>query len=63
MNAAGIKVHETVLTYSEFESADEIFMSGNMNKVTAVTLFEDFQFQIGPVTKKVRDLYWDWAMS
>ena len=63
MNAAGIKVHEIVLTYAEFESADEIFMSGNMNKVTAVTAFEDFQFQIGSVTKKVRDLYWDWAMS
>jgi branched-chain amino acid aminotransferase len=63
MNAAGIKVHEIVLTYAEFESADEIFMSGNMNKVTAVTAFEDFQFKIGSVTKKVRDLYWDWAMS
>lgn len=63
MNAAGIKVHEIVLTYAEFETADEIFMSGNMNKVTAVTAFEDFQFQIGSVTKKVRDLYWDWAMS
>lgn len=63
MNAAGIKVHEIVLTYADFESADEIFMSGNMNKVTAVTAFEDFQFQIGSVTKNVRDLYWDWAMS
>lgn len=63
MNAAGIKVHEIVLTYADFESADEIFMSGNMNKVTAVTAFEDFQFQIGSVTKKVRNLYWDWAMS
>ena len=59
LSAAGIKVHETVLTYTDFESADEIFMSGNMNKVTAVTAFEDFQFQIGPITKKVRDLYWD----
>ena len=63
LNSAGVKVHETVLTYADFETADEIFMSGNMNKVTAVTAFEDFQFQIGSVTKKVRDLYWDWAMS
>lgn len=63
LNAADVKVHETVLTYTDFETADEIFMSGNMNKVTAVTAFEDFQFQIGSVTKKVRDLYWDWAMS
>ena len=63
LNAADVKVHETVLTYTDFETADEIFMSGNMNKVTAVTAFEDFQFQIGPITKKVRDLYWEWAMS
>ena len=63
LNAAGVKVHELVLTYTDFESADEIFMSGNMNKVTAVTAFEDFQFQIGPITKKVRNLYWEWAMS
>ena len=63
LNAADVKVHETVLTYTDFETADEIFMSGNMNKVTAVTAFEDFQFQIGPITKKARELYWDWAMS
>jgi branched-chain amino acid aminotransferase len=63
LNAADVKVHETVLTYTDFETADEIFMSGNMNKVTAVTAFEDFRFQIGPITKKVRELYWDWAMS
>ncbi len=63
LSAAGIKVHETVLTYTDFETADEIFMSGNMNKVNAVTAFEDFRFQIGPITKKVRELYWDWAMS
>ena len=63
LNAAGVKVHESVLSYTDFESADEIFMSGNMNKVTAVTAFEDFQFQIGPITKKVRNLYWEWAMS
>ncbi len=63
LNAADVKVHETVLTYTDFETADEIFMSGNMNKVTAVTAFEDFRFQIGPITKKVRELYCDWAMS
>ena len=63
LNAADVKVHETVLTYTDFETADEIFMSGNMNKVTAVTAFEDFRFQIGQITKKVRELYWDWAMS
>ena len=63
LSGAGIKVHEAVLTYTDFESADEVFMSGNMNKVTAVTAFDDCQYQVGPVTKKARELYWEWALS
>ena len=38
-------------------------MSGNMNKVTPVTAFDDRQYQVGPVTRLVRDMYWDWARS
>jgi branched-chain amino acid aminotransferase len=38
-------------------------LSGNMAKVTPVTAFEDQQYQIGPVTRKARELYWDWAAS
>jgi|TARA_B110000483_G_C18026597_1_gene477086 branched-chain amino acid aminotransferase len=63
LSGAGIKVYEAVLTYTDFESADEVFMSGNMNKVTAVTAFDDCQYQVGPVTKKARELYWEWALS
>lgn len=59
----GTKVHETVLTFDDFRNADEVFLSGNMAKVTPVTAFEDRQYQIGPVTRKVRDMYWDWAAS
>ena len=59
----GVQVHETVLTFDEFRSADEVFLSGNMSKVTPVTAFEDRQYQVGPVTRKVRDMYWDWAAS
>ena len=44
-------------------SADEVFMSGNMMKVTPVTGFEDTSYQIGPITRRVRELYWDWAHS
>ena len=39
------------------------FMTGNMNKITPVTAFEDTSYQAGPVTSRVRDLYWDWALS
>lgn len=63
MRADGMAVHETVLSFRDFEDADEIFMSGNMNKVTPVTAFEDTQYQVGPVTRRVREMYWDWANS
>lgn len=63
LNADGVKVHETVLTFDDFRDADEVFLSGNMSKVTPVTAFEDHQYQVGPVTRRVRDMYWDWAAS
>ncbi len=63
MKADGIEVHETVLTFDDFRDADEVFLSGNMSKVTPVTAFEDRQYQVGPITKRVRELYWDWAAS
>ena len=63
LRADGVTVHETVLGYADFEAADEVFMSGNMSKVTPVTAFDDRQYQIGPVTRRVRELYWDWATS
>jgi branched-chain amino acid aminotransferase len=63
MSADGMKVHETVLSFADFEDADEVFMSGNMSKVTPVSAFEDTNYQIGPVTRRVREMYWDWAAS
>lgn len=63
LRADGVDVRESVLSFQDFEEADEVFMSGNMNKVTAVTGFEDKSYQVGPVTRRVRELYWDWARS
>lgn len=63
LRADGVKVHETVMSFADFHNADEIFLSGNMMKVTPVTAFDDSSFQIGPVTRRVRDMYWDWAAS
>ena len=63
MRADGMNVHETVLSFADFETADEVFMSGNMSKLTPVTAFDDAHYQIGPVARKVRDMYWDWAAS
>ncbi|KAE9632724.1 branched-chain amino acid aminotransferase [Parasedimentitalea maritima] len=63
LRANGVTVHETVLGYADFEAADEVFLSGNMSKVTPVTAFDDCQYQTGPIAKQVREMYWDWAQS
>lgn len=63
MKADGMKVHETVLSFQDFHDADEVFLSGNMMKVTPIKAFDDTQYQIGPVTRRVREMYWDWATS
>lgn len=63
LRADGVEVVEKVLTFADFEDADEVFMSGNMMKVTPVTAFDDVSYQHGPVTRRVRELYWDWAAT
>ena len=63
LREAGKTVHESTLTFDDFSNADEIFMSGNLAKVTPVTQFDDVHYQAGPVTKLARELYWDWALS
>lgn len=60
---AGVEVQEDVLTFDDFHAADEVFLSGNMMKVTPVTAFDDTSYQSGPITRQVREMYWDWALS
>jgi len=57
----GYEVVETVLGFDDFRAADEVFLSGNMHKVTPVTAFDDTSYQVGPVTRRARELYWEWA--
>lgn len=59
----GVKVHECVLSFDDFRSADEVFLTGNMTKITPVTAFDDVQYQVGPIARRARELYWDWALS
>lgn len=63
LSSEGMVVGETVLNFDDFRSADEVFMSGNMNKVTPVTEFDGTNYQVGPITRRVREMYWDWAQS
>ena len=63
LRADGYTVTEAVLGFDDFHAADEVFMSGNLNKVTPVLEFDGSNYQHGPVTKRARELYWDWAAS
>ncbi|WP_170414928.1 branched-chain amino acid aminotransferase [Ruegeria atlantica] len=63
LRADGVTVHESVLSFEDFHEADEVFMTGNMNKITPVTALEDTQYQVGPIARRARELYWDWAAS
>lgn len=63
LKQSGFPVFERVVTLSDFLKADEVFMSGNMMKVTPVSKFNDKKYQTGPISKKVREMYWDWALS
>ncbi len=42
---------------------DEVFSTGNHSKVVPVTRIDDRHLQPGPVAKKARELYWDYAHS
>ena len=59
----GVAVHEAVLSFADFDAADEVFLTGNMSKVTPVVQFDEVSYQHGPVAKRARSLYWDWALS
>lgn len=59
--AAGIEVHERVISYKELKDADEVFTSGNYGKVIPITKLDDRDLQPGPIGTKARELYWDWA--
>lgn len=63
LRSDGVKVHETVLTFDDFHAADEVFLSGNMSKLMPVTAFESTRYQTGSVTRRVHEMYWDWATS
>lgn len=63
LRAAGMEVRECVLTLDDFRAADEVFLSGNFAKVTPVSAFDDVRYEHGPVTKRIREMYWDFALG
>jgi branched-chain amino acid aminotransferase len=61
LRKAGVTVNETVLRYQDFETADEIFATGNASKVLPVTRIDERSLQPGPFYRQARELYWAFA--
>jgi branched-chain amino acid aminotransferase len=61
LRASGVQVIETVLKYRDFETADEIFATGNASKQQPITRIGERALQPGPLYRKARELYWAFA--
>ncbi len=61
LRGEGVEVREVAMTVADFAGVDEIFLTGNANKVMPVTRFEDRALPIGRVFTLARSLYWDFA--
>jgi branched-chain amino acid aminotransferase len=61
LRGAGVEVVETILTYRDFLAADEIFSTGNFQKVAPMSRIDGRELEPGPMYKKARALYWDFA--
>src|SRR3984957_15280776 len=61
LRTSGAEVVEKTLRYSDFQSADEIFSTGNYTKVSPITRIDERILQPGPLARKARELYWRYA--
>jgi branched-chain amino acid aminotransferase len=57
----GTDVIERSMTYEDVAAADEIFSTGNYSKVLPVTKIDRRALQPGPIYRKARELYFDFA--
>jgi len=58
---AGVKVEERTITFDELDTADELFTTGNANKVQPIIRYEDRDLQPGPFAAQARKLYREYA--
>ena len=63
LRADGLEVVETALTLAEFDTAEEIFVTGNIAKVMPVTQYEARDLGAPRLGVRARELYWDYALS
>lgn len=60
---SGVETHETTITLDQLRDADEIFSTGNAQKVMPIIRFDDREYEYGPVSRKARELYWEYSHS
>ncbi|MCY4543044.1 MAG: branched-chain amino acid aminotransferase [Rhodobacteraceae bacterium] len=63
LRSDGYDVRESILTFDDFHSAEEVFATGNMSKVMPISRFDDTHYQLGVVARRARELYWEWARA
>lgn len=63
LRGQGVEVVERAISVREFLEADEIFSTGNHSKIVPVVRMEERNLQPGPIAKKARELYWEFAHS
>lgn len=63
LRESGVTVVERTLRWSEVESADEIFSSGNYAKVTPLIKLDGRDIKPGPLYERARKLYFEWAKT
>lgn len=61
LRADGVTVEERTIDIEELADADEMFATGNYAKVKPCTRFEDHEMPHGDMTRRARNLYWEWA--
>lgn len=59
----GIAAKEKTLTVKDFMEADELFLTGNYNKVVPVIKLDGRDFEPGPMAKQAMALYMEWAQA
>ena len=57
----GHEVVERAVPYQDVLDADEVFSTGNLNKVIPATRIDDRDIQPGPVMRRAHKLYFDYA--
>ena len=63
LRADGVEVVERTLRYADFQTADEIFSTGNFQKVAPVVRIDARELGVGAMTMRARELYWTFART